>query len=438
MIPGKISRIVILCSFLLLGSSASSFGQRVTRGPYLQLGTPRSVIVKWRTNVATSARVRYGPNPTSLLWHEDQTGTSTEHTVTLRGLTPQTKYYYSVGTAANTLVTANSEQFFITSPVPGRSVPTRIWVLGDSGTADSDAAAVRDAYFRFSGNTPTNLWLMLGDNAYHRATDAAYQSAVFDMFPTILRKSVLWPTLGNHDGISANSSTQSGPYYSIFTLPRRGEAGGLASGTEAYYSFDYGNIHFICLESFETNRATNGPMLTWLARDLAATSATWVIAFWHHPPYSKGKEDSDAEIEQIQMRQNALPILEAYGVDLVLGGHSHSYERSFLIDGHYGASTTFNPLHVKDGGNGRPRGSNASGAYVKPTQGPAAHEGTVYAVAGSAGQVSGGPLNHPAMFISFKVLGSMVIDISRNRLDARFLDRAGRIRDSFTIIKGTR
>ena len=204
---------------------------------------------------------------------------------------------------------------------------------------------------------------MLGDNAYESGLDVEYQNAVFDMYPQTLRQSVLWPTLGNHDGAAANSSLQSGPYYDMFTLPKNAEAGGSASGTEAYYSFDYGNIHFICLESFETSRAANSAMMTWLANDLAATSQEWVVAYFHHPPYSKGSHDSDLDIEMREMRQNALPILEAGGVDLVLTGHSHSYERSFLIDGHYGSSSTFTQSMKKDGGSGREDGT---GAYQKP------------------------------------------------------------------------
>jgi hypothetical protein len=257
---------------------------------------------------------------------------------------------------------------------------------------------------------------------------------VFDVFPAMLRKSVLWSTLGNHDGYTADSASQTGPYYDIFSLPRSGEAGGLASGTEAYYSFDYANIHFICLESFETNRSTSGPMLTWLRNDLANTTQPWIVAFFHHPPYSKGSHDSDTEIELKEMRQNALPILENAGVDLVLSGHSHSYERSFLIDGHYGTSGTFSTALKKNGGSGREDGT---GAYRKPTYGMAAHEGAVYAVAGSSGQATGGALNHPAMFLSLNSLGSLVLDVNGNRLDAAFLDHAGVRRDYFTILKGT-
>ena len=129
---------------------------------------------------------------------------------------------------------------------------------------------------------------MLGDSAYQSGTDAEFQNAVFNMYPMLLRQSVLWPTLGCHDSISADSTSQSGPYFDIFSVPRNAEAGGVASGTEAYYSFDFGNIHFIVLDSFESSRAPNGAMLTWLTSDLAATTQPWIIAYWHHPPYSKG------------------------------------------------------------------------------------------------------------------------------------------------------
>ena len=70
----------------------------------------------------------------------------------------------------------------------------------------------------------------------------------------------------------------------------------------------------------------------------------WIVAYWHHPPYSKGTHDSDLEIELIEMRTHVLPVLEDHGVAVVFGGHSHSYERSYLIDGHYGSSSEFGVL----------------------------------------------------------------------------------------------
>ena len=405
----------------------------VTRGPYLQIGTPTSMIVKWRTNSATDSRVRYGLDPLALNSFKDNSTVTGEHEVQLTNLIPNTQYYYSIGSTTTVLAGGDSNHFFYTSPPDGVAYPTRIWVLGDSGTANANAAAVRDAYLNRTGSQYTDLWLMLGDNAYSTGTDNEYQAAVFNMYPDLLRISPLWPTLGNHDGASADSATQTGPYYNIFKLPTQGQAGGLASGTEAYYSFDFGNIHFICLESHETNRAVNGTMMTWLQNDVNSTNKDWIIAFWHHPPYSKGSHNSDTESQLIEMRQNALPILEQAGVDLVLTGHSHSYERSFLIDGHYGGSSTFSSAMKKDGGSGRIDGT---GAYEKPTDGLAPREGAVYAVAGSSGQASGGLLNHPAMYISLNSLGSMILEVNGSRLDATFIDQAGVTRDYFTILKG--
>jgi PKD repeat protein len=124
-------------------------------------------------------------------------------------------------------------------------------------------------------------------------------------------------------------------------------------------------------------------------------------------------------------------MLEAAGVDLVLAGHSHGYERSFLIDQHYGLSNTFNSGHLVDGGDGRIDGD---GAYRK-LRGP--HGGTVYVVAGNAGVLSSqGTYDHPAMFLGVRRLGSVVLDVDRGQLDFEALDDAGATLDYLTLIKG--
>jgi hypothetical protein len=426
-------------SLLLSAASASLFGvaaptpasaQSLTRGPYLQNGSTTAVSIRWRTSTNTDSVVRYGSSSSSLTQMVSSATLRTEHELRLTGLSPNTTYYYSVGSSSSTLA-SGTDTFFVTAPSGEKA--TRIWVLGDPGTGNSSQTAVRNAYYSFTGARHTDLWLMLGDNAYADGTDAQYQTRLFDIYGAMLRKSVLWPTLGNHDGHSASSASQTGPYYQVFTMPRSAEAGGVASGTEAYYAFDYGNIHFVCLNSYDVSRATSGAMLTWLENDLAANAKDWLIAFFHHPPYSKGSHNSDTETELIQMRQNALPILESHGVDLVLAGHSHAYERSKLLDGHYGTSGTLTSAMVLDSTSGR---EDTTGAYLKSALGPVPNDGTVYAVAGASGQISGGTLNHPAMYVSLNVLGSMVLDLNGNRLDAQYLDSTGARRDYFSIVKG--
>jgi len=404
------------------------------RGPYVQRATSSSVVIRWRTSSATTSRVRHGAAPGALDQTVDDAFLVIDHAVEIAGLPSGSVGYYSIGTIDGSLEVASPDQTFRTAPLPGDERPVRVWILGDSGTGNADAEAVRDAFLSWN-DRPLDLWLMLGDNAYPDGTDAEYQSAVFDVYPATLRSVVLWPVLGNHDGHSASSSTQTGPWFDIFTLPAAGEAGGAVSGTEAYYSFDWGPVHFVMLNSYDSDRSPGGAMLTWLGADLAASEARWTIAAWHHPPYSKGSHDSDLEAGLIEMRQNVVPVLESHGVALVLAGHSHSYERSVLLDGHYGASGTLAPSMVLDAGDGDPAGDGQYARFLESARG---EYGAVYAVAGSSGRVSAGaPLDHPIMIVATETLGSLVLDIAGDRLDVAFLDDAGVVGDSFRILSPT-
>jgi hypothetical protein len=407
--------------------------QSVVRGPYLCMATQNSIVVRWRTDVATDSRVVFGYDPSDLAQSAAVDEVTMEHEVEIQGLDANTKYYYAIGSKDGVLVGSDYSYYFKTFPEAGVAKPTRVWIIGDSGKPGPGAEAVRDAYLDFPGSDDTDVWLMLGDNAYRVGSDEDYQGAVFEMYDTILRNTVVSPTRGNHDQLYEGPNND---YYDMFTLPMKGQAGGVASGSEAYYSFDYANVHFVCLDSEGTDRSVGSPMLTWLADDLAATDQEWIVAYFHHPPYTKGSHNSDNPADSggrmKQMRENALPILEEGGVDLVLSGHSHSYERSFLLDGHHGVSDELEEAMIKDDGNGSVVGD---GAYQK-SAGLSSNEGAVYAVPGSSSKLSGGKLNHPVMVASMNVLGSMVLDISGNQLDAVFIDDTGVVRDEFSIIKG--
>lgn len=406
---------------------------QLTRVPYLQRGTHDTIVVRWRTDLPTDSEVLCGTTQGFLSVCMQDAALVNDHAIELTGLAPDTEYWYAVGSIGTIFAGNDPDHRFKTAPLPGVAKPTRVWIIGDSGTADVHATDVRDAYQTYTAGTPTDVWLMLGDNAYPDGSDANYQAALFDIYPDLLRQTVLWPTFGNHDAISSNAMSLTGPYFDTFDLPLAAEAGGVASGTEVYYSFDYGNIHFVVLDSQTSDRAPGSAMLTWLEADLAATARDWLVAYWHHPPYSKGSHDSDAETRLVEMRENVVPILEDYGVDLVFTGHSHAYERSFLIDGHYGDSDTFTDAMKVDLGDGDEAGD---GAYQKPIAGPDPHRGTVYTVTGNAGQLAGGSLDHPAILVSFVDYGSVVMDVNGLRVDVIALDAAGTVRDRFTMTKG--
>ena len=423
--------LLVLTGVLLLDKPISSSSSPiVVRGPYLQQADSDEVTIRWRTDQPSDSRVTYSTNSTTQEFSVSNSALTAEHTIRLQGLSPNTRYFYTVGTQQEKLA-GTASYYFYTPPHKGDSVPTRIWVIGDSGTANANARRVRNAFARFAKQTYTDVWLMLGDNAYESGTDAEYQAALFRMFRKLLLKTVVWPTLGNHDVVLDPNVPRKLPYYDIFDLPERAEAGGVRSGTEDYYSFDHGLIHFISLDSTTKERSPQGPMLTWLKRDLRKNRLPWVIAYWHHSPYSQGgTHDSDEDTAMRQMRENAVPILERYGVDLVLTGHSHSYQRSFLLNGHYEASSTFRHDMVLDEGTGR---EDVDGPYVKSSDVRA--RGTVYVVVGSSGKLEGAVQKHPAMFVAFRQFGSFVIDIHGNRLDGRFIRDTGKIGDYFTIVQ---
>jgi len=410
---------------------SSAFATTIARGPYLQTSSPSSIVIRWRTDDAVASRVRYGGAPNALVSEVSQSTPTNYHEIVLNSLTAGARYYYSVETLADTLAGHDGDHYFDLPPATGSQGLTRLLILGDSGNFQvGDIAGVRDAYYAYDAGKRPDLLMLLGDNAYYTGLDTEFQQGLFDPYQDLLRNTVLWPTRGNHDNIRSGSNND---YYDFFTLPDGAQAGGVSSGTEAYYSFDRGNIHVICLDSQGSDRLSTGPMMNWLQQDIAATTQDWIIAFFHHPPYSKSNHDSDDPADSggkmMNMRENALPILEAGGVDLVLTGHGHSYERSFLLDGHYSTSSTLDPSMIV---------SADPDLYVKPTLGPGANEGAIYLTLGSSSLVVPGlPLDHPVTVAAEARLGFVVVEVDSNRLDAVFVDNTGVERDRFTMFKGS-
>ena len=205
----------------------------------------------------------------------------------------------------------------------------------------------------------------------------------------------------------------------------------MPSGSELYYSFDYGDIHFVCLDSYGSaiDNTAGAPQFQWLAQDLAANTKTWVIAFWHHPPYSyTSAHHADNERDLVRMRENAVELLENAGVDLVLAGHNHHYDRTQFINGHYGSSATFNPsIHVVQAGDG------SATPYSKND-----NRGATYVMTGSAGKNNTYSLiDKPVTQIAFDRLGSFIIETNaaNTELTMRMLRDVGSIDDTFRIVK---
>ena len=430
--------LITLLLFTNIALTAKS--QQILRGPYLQIGTSNSIVIRWRTDVATDSKVSFGLSNAQLSTTVSDVASVINHEVKLSNLQPNTVYYYSIG-SSSTVLQGNQDNYFKTAPITGSTQKVRIWAMGDMGDGSPNQVNVRDQYLKYVGNDnkKTDFVMLLGDNAYPNGTDSEYQGNFFNMYQQqFLKNNVLWPVPGNHEYYASSRTDKNIPYYQMFSLPKNGEAGGVVSGHEEYYSFDYGNVHVIALDSdgIEDNQYrlsdTLSPQVVWLKKDLAANRQPWTIVMFHHPPFTKNSHDSDAELELVLIRQFLTPILDRYKVDLVLSGHSHIYERSKPMKGNTGFSNTFSDaLHAFSTSSGRYDNSQNSCAYVNKSG------GTIYSVVGSAGRDNGvlGP-QHAAMVYSNQLDGgSLVVEIEDNRLDAKWINSKGIIKDQYTIFK---
>ncbi|QDT67870.1 Alkaline phosphatase precursor [Planctomycetes bacterium MalM25] len=449
----------------------------LARGPYLQLATPSSTTVVWRANEAMNPVVRYGESPdrldrsvqqgaivmkvstdlaaetpapfdeTKILFDEPaatgrlrKTGDRDPSTAPrtrqfeakIEGLQPATRYYYAIENDGDRLAGGDERHHFETLPAADALTDLRLWVVGDSGTGGVDQRRVFEAMndYCLTDERRPDAFIHVGDMAYGDGADSEFQHNFFEVYQSLLRNTVCWPALGNHEGHTSRGVSQFGPYFDAYVVPTAAEAGGVASGTEAYYSFDIGRVHFICLDSHDLDRTPDGAMAEWLVADLEETKAEWLIAFWHHPPYTKGSHDSDRERQLIEMRTYLMPLLESGGVDLVLSGHSHIYERSMLIDGAYATPTTAEGV-VLDDGDGHPEGD---GPYRK-SFGLTPHNGTVAIVTGHGGAGVSRKGTMPVMREIIVDHGSLLVDLRGETLTGTMIDKRGAERDVFRIVK---
>jgi hypothetical protein len=425
----------------------------LSRGPYLQMGSETAITLRWRTSSVCEGRVRVG---TALGSYTVATATescaTTEHVIRITGLSPDTKYFYEIGTVGGTVFQATADNFFTTAPPANTTRKVRIAAFGDCGRGNSTYQDQTLAYYQHFidsiGVEAADAWILMGDNAYSSGTDNEYTTGFFNIYgPNMLKNHKLYPSPGNHDygNNAGNKSSRSMPYYNIFTTPRLGESGGVASNKPNFYSFNVGDIHFLSLDSWgiesdatDMGSSSASALKTWLAADLAANTRKWVVAYWHHPPYTKTSHDSDnnsTDPELIRIRQNFITYLETRGVDLIINGHSHGYERGYLTRNYTGNWASFIP--------GTHNLSSSNAKYINGSTCPYVYNstplnhGTVYVVAGSAG-ASGGThtgFNTGPMPFSVNDGGVLYFEVEGNRLDAKMLRRTGAIHDQFTIMK---
>jgi hypothetical protein len=395
------------------------------RGPYLQSPTPRSVVVRLETSRVADPVVRFGLPGRPRDREARGDAPARDHAIVLRDLEPGAEIVYEV--AVDGRVPADGGPFRLRlPPEAGDARPLRLGVGGVGGPGNDSARAVGDGSAHELAGRPADAWLLPGDYAYPTGAQAEIQEGLFAVYGGMMARIPFFPVLGNHEEKRSDPVAQQGPHFQTFTLPAEGEGGGVASGSEAYYAFDVGPVHVLALDSSDHGRRFEGPMMTWAREDLAAAQgARWRIAYLHHAPISDGTHGT-GDGHQMRMRSRVMPSLEAAGVDVVFGGHSHGYERSFLLHGFHTGPEGLEERMILDRGE--------DGVYTKPG---GVAPGTVYVVAGMGSAPGEGGFDHPAMATSVAgVPGAVVVDVEGCRLEVRAIDPEGEAFDRFVLEKG--
>lgn len=307
-------------------------GTALRRRPYLQSIEGTSARVAWTTTFGGDGVVRWAPGKDGP-WTEvtaeaalfettytDQDEDYFAFDATLTGLTPGSAYCYEVVESGEVL--ARGLSFFTAWDDPERAV--RVLAFGDSGDFSPEQLALRD---QMVGHE-FDVFLHLGDMAYGSGTFPEFEERVFGVYEDLLHRVPTYPAPGNHE----YKTDRGQPYLDVYYL---WEMAWREADQERYYSFDYGDVHFVSLDSngetllpaaLDIEDQNPDDMLDWLEADLAASDKPWKVAFFHHPPYTSSERDPNYTV-----RMGLLPILEEGEVDLVLCGHDHHYERTKAI-----------------------------------------------------------------------------------------------------------
>lgn len=309
----------------------------IVKGPYLQWPTPDSITVMWETSSAANAQVYYceteqvrdGLNgkfrtldETEKMVESEQSGCV--HRVTLSGLATDTTYHYKVVSNNTAGVQVVSQEHPLKTAV-ATETPFSFAVTSETGGYGDDTIN-RQLFPQIERYRPDFL-LMVGDAVRNGSQYEDWQQWFFAPARDLLHHTPFYLCLGNHE---ENSPW----FYEFVSFPE----------PKNYYSFDYGNTHFVALDctamiNFERWSRMDGkngdatvemgpgtPQWEFLVEDLQRAEATWKIVFFHYPPYVS----SDYQVEEMRL---LCPVLEEYGVDLVFNSHSIVYERSHPIRG---------------------------------------------------------------------------------------------------------
>jgi uncharacterized protein (TIGR03437 family) len=316
--------------------------------PYLQNVCRNSASVMWTALDHTPWRLRYSADQCNYKQrsshtvelppnHIEKAYTLFRHKVALPDLNERSEYSYQVDVEDPSVIANESARF--QTDRPGEFT---FLAFGDSGTGGDNQRALAARIV----SEQAALVLHTGDVGQYRGAFFEYENFYFPFYQALMRRTPFYPTPGNHD-YGTNFA------FALLALHDTPTGGVTPEDQGRYYSFDWSNAHFVCLDSnVPLSRAAEGRgrMLDWLEQDLAATRKFWKIVFFHHPPYATTWHVNDPQ--SALAREHIVPILDRHGAHLVLNGHEHNYQRTIPLRGGTSAEPSQGIVYVTTAGGG--------------------------------------------------------------------------------------
>jgi hypothetical protein len=190
------------------------------------------------------------------------------------------------------------------SHLPMKPGSVKFAVIGDTGTGDKHQIAVANQIVAWHDKFAFDMVVMTGDNLYGGDGASDYRKKFEEPYKALLDAGIkFYATLGNHDNPNQR-------LYKPFNM-----------NGERYYTFkpEKSSVRFFSLDS----NYVDEKQLEWLDKELAASGSDWKICFFHHPLYSSGETHGSADLQRGLLE----PVLLKHGVNVVLSGHEHFYER---------------------------------------------------------------------------------------------------------------
>lgn len=375
----------------------------IERGPQLALASSRSMTVAWRSSIPVQGSVVYGSEGVIVRTVTGEFST-TEHVILLDDLEPATTYFYQLQHGEESV--GETHSFSTASEDPGAAL--KFAVLGDHGCG----CQVQYSLIDVIDSQDPDLVLTTGDNAYSSGTASEVLVNYFAPLASLMDHVPIYPCLGNHDVRTDNGS----PLLDSIYLPTNA-----ATGTERFYSFDYGNCHFIALDSTQ-DLSQESIQYEWLEDDLENTEAAWIVCYFHHPIYSDSHHG-----DAIGLQCTLPPLFDQHGVDLVLAGHDHNYQRTYPIRGVQPEGACFD----SQAGCGVPE-AEGDPDYQDP-------DGTIYVVTGGGGwslySIARCFLRTPIEPGVGEVYHAVIVEILGDVLTLRAVGLEGQDIDTMTITK---